>query len=380
MITRLTVLTFALALFACEREKAAVLRTDTSGEAGSEAQKSAPPAAGFDFEPPPTRLAVPTGVLDMRLRGAPVGTFVDRDYPDGVPLQAFGLNLCQTGWIAQGFLRRDDNLVATPPLPINLPTIPTGSPVQHRHEGIDGRTMRLDFSRASMTQLKGELSIVDDTTNETIMSMVVDGEPVGIASGPGLGARGCFTTGYWQMSDGGQKLRGPVTAVWDEERLYYVGLRLTEQHGLGLWFFVKPTHRQPQYVIRGDLAAVAEKPKTSPFRVVFETRRRTDTGMTVDETPATTGQMKAAFLKAHPKGPLRVELEDLEFPRWDGPMSGRVVEQVRLETLVVTDIDGSGVPLPVEPNFGPFQETQQERPNPDAPVRVTPDHRDEVQK
>lgn len=306
----------------------------------------------------------------MRLPDAPVGTYFDREVPEGVPLRAVGLNLCQTGWVLQGFVERDGSLAATPTLPIHYATLPSG-PAEHRDPAIPGQAIVLDFKAPSMRHLNGTLRIVEDGSTDDIMKMTILGAPVGIASAPGLGPQGCFTTGYYQMALGAEKRVGPVSAVWDNKRLHYIGLRLTEQHGIGIWLHLEPTNRQPQNVIRGDLETVGEKPTRFPLRVVFETRRTTVDGVVVDETPATAGKFLAAFVKASPQGPVRVELTDLVFPDWDGPLANATVE-VRAEALFVTDLVGPGVPVPSEPRFDAPDATKRPESPPDAPLHVPP--------
>lgn len=304
-----------------------------------------------DFEPLPARLALPTQVLAMRLPpGSSVGTYFDAELPDGVPLRAVGLNLCQPGWILQGFIERDGALAATPPLPLPYATLPT-LPTQIRDPRIPSQALVLDFDVATMRHLKGTIRVSADDGQPDPMKMTIDGAPIGISTGPGIGAQGCFTTGYYQVQLGTDVRVGPVSAVWDQKRLHYVGLRLTDKYGIGIWLHLEPAHRQPQNIIRGDLATVAEKLERFPFRVVFETRETTPTGVEVQETPATAGRMMAAFVKASPQGPIRIDLEQLQFPAWDGPLSGVTADKIRVEALLVTDIEGSGVPVPSEPRF-----------------------------
>lgn len=330
---------------------------------------SADPPGRTDFDPPPARLGYPARVLDLRLRGEPVGTYRDSQYPGGVPLQAIGANLCQTGWVVQGFLRPEGGtLVATPPFHLPVANLPVGKAYQHRDPDAPGRELAIDLERSGAERLAGSLSVRADDSPEPILEMTFDGAPVGIATGPGLGGRGCFTTGYWDLEVGGEQKKGPVTAVWDEEATYYVGARLNDEFGIGLWLVLRPTHRQPQNVIRADLARVQEKPRLFPMRVVFERRVPDDDGgMRVEETPATSGELVAAFQRANPQGPLRVQLDNLVFPAWEGPLSGRTVS-LQIETLFVTDPLGSAVPIPSAPTF----KKQTERPSQDAPSGVTP--------
>lgn len=324
----------------------------------------------IDFEPMAERLALPTQVRALRLPAGSVGTYVDRELPDGVPLRAVGLNLCQTGWMIQGFIERDGELRATPPLPIRYATLPIG-PAEAHHPDVADQKLALDFSTATMTRLDGSLRVIAAVDGSEVMKMTIDdAAPVGIATGPGLGAQGCFTTGYYQLRLGNAERVGPVSAVWDQKRLHYVGLRLTEKHGVGVWLHLEPAHRQPQNVIRGDLATVRDKPTRFPFRVVFETRTTTPQGVVVEETPATEGTLTAVFARANPQGPVRIELRDLVVPAWDGPLAGATLDLLRTEALLVTDLEGVGVPVPSKPLFD--QETAQRPDSPDAAPHVPP--------
>jgi hypothetical protein len=243
-------------------------------------------------------------------------------------------------------LLRDGAIVATPPLPIRYATLPLTSALAH-HPAVEGQSLRLDFRDASLDSLSGTFAIVNDADQKPVMTMQInDATPVGILTGPGLGAQGCFTTGRYDLRHDDATVDGPVSAVFDGKRLHYVGLRLTEKHGIGMWFHLEPAHRQPQNVLRGDLATIADKPRRFPFRVVFETRKTTAQGVVVHETPSTTGTLVASWKTPNAEGPLRVELSDLAFPDWDGPLSGEVVQRVRVETALVTDLEGSRVPIP----------------------------------
>lgn len=333
----------------------------------------------FDLEPPPARLALPAQVLAMRLPAGPAGTYWDQELAQPVPLRAVGLNQCQTGWMLQGYLDRDGKLSATPPLLIRYGTLPLG-PAESRDPAIADQAIVLELAEASMERLRGTVRITDAAGGD-VMRMTIDTTPVGIASGPGLGGQGCFTTGYFEAAQGDARQVGPVAGVWDQKRLHYLGLRLDERHGVGIWLYLEPTHRQPQNVIRGDLHAVADRPTRFPFRVVFETRKTTADGFTIEETPATQGSLLAAFLKANPQGPVRVELADLAFPDWDGPLAGVTLERLRVESLLVTDPDGAGVPVPSTPHFEAQWRVAQERVQrpeapPDAAPRVSPAQRD----
>ncbi len=288
------------------------------------------------------RTALPMVVLDMRLRSkTPAGEMHQRGIENAVPLQAVGLNLCQTGWVLQGFFRdRDGRLQATPPLP--LPRLVAGERFEHRDPAVEGQSIVTEFSQASLENLTGTLKVLDDDVEVPSLRLDIDTRPVGIAAGKGLGALGCFTTGEWSLNVGSTDARGPAAAVWDNKLTFWLGARLDESHSVDVWLTIPPQHRQPGRVVRGDLGRVLAEPKKYPFRVVFSE----GIGEGKTEVPATSGKFSASFTRANPEGPIRVEIENLEFPPWDGPLAGTTVDQFRIETLVVTDIEGSRVPIP----------------------------------
>jgi hypothetical protein len=256
--------------------------------------------------------------------------------------------------VLQGFVRPKPgaDLRATPPFQLALPTLPAGQTVQQKHPTLQGQTMVLDFDTATMRRLKGTFRVVDDPTGDEVFRMEIDTEPVGVTPAAGLGPQGCFTTGSWKMENGDSMLEGPVSAVFDGRRMHYVGLRLTEKHGIGIWMELQPQHRQPQYVLRGNLRRMLEKPKKVPFRVMFETRNQDpEFGIEVDEVQALDGDFHASFRKANPQGPVRIQISDLKVPdEWEGPLSD-TIDTVRVETLLVTDTRGTSVPIPTKAEF-----------------------------
>jgi hypothetical protein len=317
-------------------------------------ERSATAVASLDFEPLPERLALPLKLLDMRIEGPDAGTLYDENFPDGTALRAVGLNQCQTGWVLQGFLRSRPGaeLRATPPFQIALPTLPSGQTVEQTHPTLPGQTMVLDFDEATMRRLKGSFRVVDDATSEEVFRMEIDTVPVTVTPAAGLGPQGCFSTGSWRMTEGDKTLQGSTSAVFDGRRVHYIGMRLTEKYGIGMWLILQPQHRQAKYVLRGNLRRIIEEPKKYPFRVVFETRNPDSRfGMTVDELQALDGDFRAAFRKPSAEGPVRIEIENLKVPdAWEGPLSG-TIDRVRVDTLIVTDTNGTSVPIPTGASF-----------------------------
>ena len=305
------------------------------------AAATAPTTVGLPA-PPPQRHALPLALLDMRLRDPQTaGRLVSTEHPEGLALQAVGLNLCQTGYVLQALFRDPKGeLRATPPLP--LPVL-REAPYVHRDPEVPEQRIETNFEEASMSRLRGVVRVIDDETDDALLELQIDTVPVGVPSGPGLGALGCFTTGQWSIEEGGRELEGPVSAVWDNKVTYWVGLRLDAEHTIDFWVTIAPQHRRPGRVLRGDLERVGAQPRKFPFRVVFRTRNADGT---VTEIPAQSGQLMAAFTRDHAEGPLRVEMKNLKMPEWKGPFSGQTLDTVRAETLVVTDLKGSRVPIP----------------------------------
>lgn len=301
--------------------------------------KAAP--APVDASPPPERLSVPLPILDMRLgRRGGAGQI---EWPDGkaLPLEAVGLNLCETGYVLQAFFRdAKGHLQATPALP--LPELIAGADYHHTEPSIPGQALVTKFDEASMRKLRGTIRLVTDTKLEPVLRLDVDAVPIGVASTPGLGAQGCYTTGRWTLHDDGKEIEGPTSAVWDNKVTHWVSLRLDETHAVEFWLTLPPQHRQPGRMVRGDLARIGQDLKNVPFRVVFTERD----GIEKREIPAESGGVTAAFTRANPQGPLRVELTNLAFPKWRGPHAGETVDLLRAETLIVTDLKGAQVPVP----------------------------------
>ena len=72
---------------------------------------------------------------------------------------------------------------------------------------------------------------------------------------------------------------------------------------------------------------------------------------------ATEGALRASFAGDPKSGSLRVQIDRLRFPDWEGPLSGEVVSTIRAEALFVTDQKGSTVPIPSSPAWlGEFVE------------------------
>ena len=343
MIRHASALAAAICLTACEQKPLPLQDVpDVPAVVVPEVQSPVP-----TFEPPAARTPLLKQFLDKEVaQRAPVGTYVDAELAEPIPLKAVGLNQCQNGYTLQGYMQRGDAIVATPPLPIRYATLPT-APAESHHPAIAGQALQLDLKTATLRTLTGSVAIVSTADQKTLMKMQIDAAtPIGILTGRGLGAQGCFTTGRYELKTASGTTDGPVAAVFDGKRLYYVGARLTEKYGIGLWFHLEPAHRQPENVLRGDLATIADNPRKFPFRVVFETRKSTPDGVSIEETPATAGRVMASWSTTQAEGPLRIEVSDLIFPKWEGPLSGSEIQRLRIAASFVTDLQGSRVPLP----------------------------------
>ncbi|MEZ4458584.1 MAG: hypothetical protein R3E66_02430 [bacterium] len=334
-------------------------------------EKSPPPApvpppavdAAPSFEritPPSARLALPLDVLAMRIEGEPVGQLVSQDLPspDPVPLKAIGVNLCQTGWFIQGLVEQDGKLHTSPGFLLEFADLEREG-FNYHVPGIENSHLVVSLSKLSLDEAEGSISVVgkDDLTT---FSMAFAGKPVGVPAQPAFSAQGCFTTGYYRLSDG---VQGPATAVFDGKDLYYVGLRLSEKHSLVVMVSLRADQRKPGNVIQGSLERVADAPDKFPIRVMLETRSNAKKQVEVtgpilqtQHIPVTKGTIRASFMTDDARGPIRIDLRDLELPKWDGPLSEAKIPRVQAEVLFVTDPKSPVVPVPSEPKW----ETQPE--------------------
>lgn len=306
--------------------------------------------------PPVQRLAWPLEVLAMRLPDGHVGELRSKDLPGGetIPLKAIAVNLCQTGWFVQGLVEQDGKLQTSAGFLLEFAQIPNHKFI-YEVPDVTKSHLVVDLQQLSLEKAKGSLTVIDVASQQSTFSMSFDGIPVGVPAQPGFSAQGCFTTGYFRLPDG---VQGPATAVFDGDDLFYVGMRLSEQHSLVVMLSMRADLRKPQNVIQGSLEHVAIDPQKFPFRVLLE--KRTNSGeigeksgplIQTEQIPIQKGTIRAAFLSTDPKGPLRIDLRDLELPTWDGPLSGAKLDRVQAEVLFVNDPKSPVIPVPSEPNW-----------------------------
>lgn len=292
-------------------------------------------APSTEFSPPPARLAVPARVVAMRIleQNQTLGTLSGDFVADQVPLVGLGVNRCQTGWAIQGLYTQDGAFNATHPFLIQLAEIPT-RPFKYKVPDVPGHFI-LNFSTFSEERVAGEFAI-EKGDGSRHLTLQIDGVPTGVLPTHSLAENGCFTTGYYVLS---QDRRGPVTGVFDGKNAHFVSVRLSPKHSLSIVMDVRAHMKGPKHVLRGDLERINAKPDQFPFRVFFEVNEgRSDTDNSgPDFEPrqiaAMKGQFRGSFVNNSPEGPLRMEITNLQMPVWDGPFSGEVIESVRIETL-----------------------------------------------
>ncbi len=314
----------------------------------------AEPVEAIDrITPPQDRLALPLQVVAMRLPAGKIGEMETVDFakPGPVPLRAIGVNLCQTGWFIQGYVEIEGKLLTTPGFLLEFAEL-TSEGIRYEVPGVKGSHLLVELQKLSLTEAVGKLSVIDDQ-GKTTFSMNFDGPPVGVPAQAEFSAQGCFTTGFYLLPDG---VQGPATAVYDGKDLYYVGLRLSEQHNLVFMLSLRNDLRTPGNVLQGSLARVAEDPKKFPFRVMVE--RRSNSAKLGDapeletlQVPVEQGAVRASFMSNDAKGPLRIEFTDLVIPQWDGPFSGQTLNRVQAEVLFVTDAASPVIPVPSAPRW-----------------------------
>lgn len=338
-----------LTLAACEKAPTGVDAPASSSTAGQTVAAAAPAPGPLDF--PPARMAMPLDVMSMRIDGPTVGSVSGVDFPvSPVELKAIGVNLCQTGWFVQGYVEREGKMFTGPGFLLELAEIPKG-PTVYSVPGVQGSHLEFDLQELSLERAVGRMTVVDDTKGETF-SMTFDGTPVGVPSQAGFSAQGCFTTGYFRVGE----QQGPAVAVFDGKDMYYVGMRLSERHNLVFLLSLRPELRQPNNVLQASLDMVDQAPEKYPFRVLVETRKNREgavTGPALEAYQQLIGKgiVRASFAAADAKGPLRIELTDLEMPVWDGPLSGQKIPRIQAEVLFVTDPKSPLVPVPSQPNW-----------------------------
>jgi len=348
-MNRLVFMGLCLGLSGCEKTAPPAPSTTSAAEIPA----VAPIEAIDKITPPPERLALPLQVVGLRLPEGSVGEMetVDFSEPGPVPLRAIGVNLCQTGWFIQGYIEREGKLLTTPGFLLEFAELKSEG-FRYDVPGVTGSHLFVELKKLSLTEAVGKISVIDEN-QKTTFSMTFDGPPVGTPAQPGFSAQGCFTTGFYLLPDG---VQGPATAVYDGKDLYYVGLRLSEQHSLVFMLSLRNDLRTPGNVIQGSLKRVADDLKKFPFRVLLETRSNSTTKnngpmLETKQIPVEDGLVRASFLTNDAKGPLRIEFTDLVIPEWDGPFSGQTLKRVQAEVLFVTDPASPVIPVPSAPKW-----------------------------
>ncbi len=353
---RFIVFLVAVSLLGCEsKPKETAPDPAPAKDAGQVAEKpnDNPQPTPVATTGPTVRIAAPHKLLQMRMdQTKPIGNIVVED-SEPQPLEGFGLNRCQTGFVFQGYYKEGDKLVSTPHFNVQLGEVPLGRAFVYDDPMIETTVLKMNVSAFDLDNVKGVISLNDAATGVERMKMTLDGPPTTVATAPGVGPMGCYTTGYY-LADGKQ---GPVVAVWDGNELFYVGIQLTENRSLTVEFAMRGGQRRPENMIQASLKRVFEKPDRFPFRVNFEKRfnaepvyDKTGPQLSVQKTPVESGNIRAAFRSSSPNGPIRIELENITIPPDHGELSGKTVN-FKVEAEFVSDLKGRLVPVPIPPQW-----------------------------
>lgn len=346
-------------------ETAAKTTAQAPGPKTSSAGGLAPAAMDLSDLPMPLRYAEPLPRIRHRLEGRRVGEIMLRR--DGEPvegvLHGVGLNMCQTGWVLQGYFSVEGGAIEpTTPFLIQLDELPTGRTVRYDDPKIEGSYLRLDLEEASWDRLAGALAIVERDGGEEVFEMKFDGPPSGIATGPGLGAQGCYLTGYWAARLAGEDgaLRGMALGIKRPRNTYDVMLIFDDRHALGVTMRLGRNQRVPGNLIRAPLERILRDPSQFPLRVLYREResreiegdRLAPNPPLWEGTPVASGQLYAGFSKARDTGPVRIHMEDIPLPDdWPEPLGGQTIERLRAEVMFVTEASGKRIPAPGPPQW-----------------------------
>jgi hypothetical protein len=341
-----THLAVLLSLTGCQKNEEA---PEVPAPVQAPTEETAPPAQDPKTLPKAAvRYATPARVVAMRtMSEGGIGTITGKFMANAeAPLLAVGLNRCQTGWVIQGMHPKDGTFSATHPILIQLPD-PAAKPFKYKVPDAPGH-IELDFETFSESRVKGTMKIIDENA-ETHLSMTMDGAPISVLPGPETGEQGCFTSGFWGFSD--EVPERPVVAVFDGKNAHYVSLKLDEKHAIALLMDLRAHVKNPKSVLRGDIKRINQAPERFPFRVFFEKIKEeepeTETGPVFEtqQIAAREGTFMARFNSDSRDSNLRIEIRDLQFPSWDGPLAGQTVDVIRAETLFYTK-DAKIVPIP----------------------------------
>lgn len=304
-------------------------------------------------------MALPEALRTLRLRDQSVGTISLPSTPNR-NLHGVGLAACQTGWTLQGLYLDDEGaLVTTSPITIGLAEVPTGRAIRYTDPALADRAYLLDFKAFGYDRVSGRVRVLDTSNDDAVvLEMNVDGTPSSLLRAPGLGPAGCFDTGFWKASKGEETTFGPALGIYDPANLHYVGLRLNPTVNLVLLFTLKASERGRNDVINTSFEKIRENPELVPIRGYLERRVNADapadaTGPLIElqEYPIERGKIVAAFPTGDVAGPMRIAIEGIVLPTWDGPGSGATFDKIRAEVLFVTDTEGEEVPLPSQPDW-----------------------------
>lgn len=241
------------------------------------------------------------------------------ELPEPLPLVTVGLNPCLDGWVLQGlYLGAKDSpkLLATqayvlPQAALKLNASMTLQDIDH-----PARTLTLNLTRLDDAMIAGTLRA--QTQGEggasAVTTLSFSGPNHGVVASEGLGAKGCFSTGYAHRPGDPSSYLGPVTGVWERVGFYTVSLWLDMQTRLTVLWRVAPQNIKPGELAKLDLATVFKAHEQHDVRVMFETLKTAEGEAQASwhKEPVEAGQLIISADKADVAGPLRVELRDIK--------------------------------------------------------------------
>lgn len=254
-----------------------------------------------------------------------VGELILPEQPEPLPLVAVGLNPCLEGWVLQGlYLSAKDSkeVLATQAYFLPQPALKLNASMTLKDIDHPARTLSVkltrpnDFTRMDDTMLEGTLSaqVQAEGGSSAVTTLRFSSTNQGLVASEGLGAKGCFSTGYAHRPGAPSTYLGPVTGVWERVGFYTASLWLDMQTRLTVLWRVAPQNIKPGELVKLDLAQVFKAHEQHDVRVMFETLKVAEGEQQASwhKEPVEAGQLIISADKADVAGPLRFELRDIK--------------------------------------------------------------------